>query len=187
MGAVKQSARHTVVRLPLMVNTTALVIVVFGLCERDLESKNPNDCDGDGVIEGSSEDVEEGTEPVELFSWEVVDGGVVESVWEEGSEVDGDVVGVDSSVLLLGDWPGGGEGDSLSAQISRQILGDRSVVHTVAFQKRDQGMCSRRYQKMLMKKQRLELAWAIKTSWDEKSWSGIDKTCQQDGNVPRRD
>jgi hypothetical protein len=47
-----------VVGLPLTVNTTGLVIVVSGLYVRDEEFRNPNDCDGDGVIEGSGEVVE---------------------------------------------------------------------------------------------------------------------------------
>jgi hypothetical protein len=109
-----------------MVNTTGLVIVVSGIYERVVEFRNPNDCDGGGgVIEGSSEDVEGGTELTELLSWEVVEeGGVVEGVWDEGSEVEGGDVGVGSSVLELGGWLGGKEGESLSAQISRRMLSD---------------------------------------------------------------
>jgi len=98
------------VRLPSMVNTTGLVIVVSGLYLRDVEPKNPNDCD-DGVNEGPSEDVEEGTELVELPPWEVVEGGVVEGVWDGGPEVEGGMVEAGSSVLVLGGWLGREERD----------------------------------------------------------------------------
>lgn len=134
-----------------MVNTTGLVIVVSGLYVRDVEPRNPNDCDGDGVIEEPSEGDEGGTELVELLCWEVVEGGVVEGVtegvWDEGLEVEEGVGGVDSSVLVLGgwNWLGGKEGGSLSTQISRRILsldlwytlwcfrrGTRGYVHVAA-------------------------------------------------------
>ena len=132
-----------------MVNTTGLVIVVSGLYGRDVEFKNPKVCDGDGdgVIEGPREDVEGGTELVELLSWKVEEEGVVEGDRDGGSEVEEGIVEVGSSVLVLGDWLREEEGDSLSAQISRRILRDGSVVHTLMFQTRDQGVCSRRCQK----------------------------------------
>lgn len=104
-----------------MVNTTGLVIVVSGLYGRDVEFRNPNDCSGDGVIEGPCEGVEEeGTELVELLSWGVVEGGVVEVVWDGSTEVEGDIVGVGWSVFVLGGWVWEKEGESLSAQISER-------------------------------------------------------------------
>ena len=50
-----------------MVNTMGLVMVVPGLYGRDVEFKNPNEGDGGGVIEDSNEEVEEGTEFIELL------------------------------------------------------------------------------------------------------------------------
>ena len=100
---MRQSGKPTVVRTPLMVNTTALVIVVPGLYGRDVEFKNPNEGDGEEVTGGPSGGVEEGAESVELLLWELVeDGGVAGGVWGEGSGVEGGIVGVGSSVLVLG-------------------------------------------------------------------------------------
>lgn len=112
--------------LPLIVNTTGLVMVVSGLYVRDEEFKNPNDCDGGGVTEGIGEDVEGGTEIVEPLAREVVEGEVVEGVWDGDSDVEEGVVGLDPSVLVLGDWLGGEAEGSLSAQISEQILSDKA-------------------------------------------------------------
>lgn len=94
--------------LPSTVNTTGLVIVVSGLYGRDEEFKYPNDCGGGEVIGGVGENVgvEGVIELAGLLSWEVVEGGV-----EEGVGVDGDVVGVNWSVLVVGGWLGV-EGDS---------------------------------------------------------------------------
>jgi hypothetical protein len=99
-------------------------MVVSGVYVRDVEFKNPNDCDGGGVTEGAGEDVEGGTEMVELLAREVVVGEVVEGIWDEDSDVEEGVVGLDPSVLVLGDWLGGEAEGSLSAQISGQILSD---------------------------------------------------------------
>lgn len=98
--------------LPLIVNTTGLVIVVSGLYVRDDEPRNPYDCVGGGVVEGVGEDVKEGTELVELLSWEVVEG-----VWDV-PEVEGGVVGVNWSVLVFGDWLGVEEGGSEVGDVS---------------------------------------------------------------------
>ena len=106
--------------LPSTVKTMGLVIVVSGLYVRDVEFKKPIDCGGDEVIEGGGEDVEGVIELVGLLSREVVDGGV-EDVWDGGCEVEGGGVEV-GSVLVAGGWLGEKEGDSLSAQISVQIL-----------------------------------------------------------------
>lgn len=64
---MRQGGKLTVVRVPSMVNTMGLVMVVPGLYGRDVEFKNPNEGDGGGVIEDSNEEVEEGTEFIELL------------------------------------------------------------------------------------------------------------------------
>ena len=53
--------------LPLIVNTTGLLIVVSGVNVGDVELKCPNECDDVGVIEGLGDGVEKGTELVELL------------------------------------------------------------------------------------------------------------------------
>jgi hypothetical protein len=99
------------VRRPSIVKTTGLVIVVSGLNVRDVELKNPNVVDGGGVTEDPGEEVEGGSELVEVLSREVVEGGVVDG----GSEVEGGVVEGGSSVDVLGDSLVKEKGDSLSA------------------------------------------------------------------------
>lgn len=66
---MKQSGGgHTVVRCPSIVKTTGLVIVVSGLNVRDKELKDVGVSDGVGIVDGSSEDLEDGCELDELLS-----------------------------------------------------------------------------------------------------------------------
>jgi len=102
-----------------MVKTTALVIVVSGLNVRDEDS---DVSDGVGVIDDSSEDVEESSERDELLSRELVEVEVEEDIVDEDSEVEEDCV-EDSSVVLGGSLVEE-EGGSLSTKISKEISSD---------------------------------------------------------------